>query len=326
MMSNPITPPLFAGQNIDKQQVVNIIVPVYNAQAYLSRCVDSILSQTYKAFLLLLVDDGSTDASGKLCDDYANKDKRVKVIHKQNGGVSSARNAGIEQTSGGFIIFIDADDFIEPDYLERMLACDADLVLGGAIYFGGELPHQFNYPKERIDKECIGEWLHKWLVKSPVGVPWSKVFKADIIQKYHIRFDEHLRVGEDHVFTHQYLLHCTSLQTTDYAGYNYYTPISAGPKYLLNADEAMQFHEKVLGGYQAIAAHFHFENEGFIYQTKLFAVRAYINFLRKKRPMSVRAWREAFSFFHKFDMPSRVLRYCHNKKDKLIALVVMNKF
>ena len=94
---------------------ISIIVPIYNMEQYLERCVDSILSQTYKNFEVILVNDGSTDNSGNICDDYAKKDQRIKVIHKKNGGISSARNAGIKLSKGQWLLFIDRDDCVKPD-------------------------------------------------------------------------------------------------------------------------------------------------------------------------------------------------------------------
>ena len=96
---------------------VSIIVPVYNVEKYLQRCIESILTQTETDFELLLIDDGSKDKSGLICDEYAQKDKRVNVIHKENGGVSSARNLGIEKANGEWICFIDADDYVRQDFL-----------------------------------------------------------------------------------------------------------------------------------------------------------------------------------------------------------------
>lgn len=93
-------------------QKISVIVPVYNVEKYLSRCIDSIISQTFSDFELILVDDGSTDSSGKICDEYGKKDGRVKVIHKRNGGLSSARNCGLENAKGNYICFVDSDDWI----------------------------------------------------------------------------------------------------------------------------------------------------------------------------------------------------------------------
>lgn len=103
-----------------KNDLVSIIVPVYNVEKYLKKCVDSIINQTYKNLEIVLVDDGSTDNSGKICDEYAKKDSRIKVIHKQNGGLSDARNVGIDNSKGKYITFIDSDDTIENDYVEYL--------------------------------------------------------------------------------------------------------------------------------------------------------------------------------------------------------------
>ena len=101
--------------------LVSIIVPVYNAERYLHRCIDSVLAQTYTNFELLLINDGSKDNSGEICDKYAVKDSRIRVFHKENGGVSSARNMGIDEAKGEWLSFIDSDDWIEPTMYEKML-------------------------------------------------------------------------------------------------------------------------------------------------------------------------------------------------------------
>lgn len=119
-----------------KQDIlVSVIVPVYNVEEYLARCVDSILTQSYRNLEVILVDDGAKDSSGMICDDYAGKDPRVRVIHKENGGLSSARNAGIDVARGDWLEFVDSDDWIEPDAVEKMLClaldCETELVVGG---------------------------------------------------------------------------------------------------------------------------------------------------------------------------------------------------
>ncbi|MDD7136018.1 MAG: glycosyltransferase family 2 protein [Bacteroidales bacterium] len=122
---------------IDK---VSIIVPVYNIENYIRVCIESILAQTYESFELILVDDGSKDNSGILCDEYAAIDSRVKVIHKENGGVSSARNTGLQQAKGKWIMHVDGDDWIEPDMIESLIeaanATEADLVFGDFMKYG----------------------------------------------------------------------------------------------------------------------------------------------------------------------------------------------
>ena len=124
---------------------ISIIVPVYNVEKYLARCLDSIIDQTYTNIEIILVDDGSLDESGKICDEYAKKDKRIKVIHKQNGGLSSARNSGIEMASGKYVCFIDSDDYIEKDMIEYLYKgvkkYHADIVVCGLsnIYSNGKI-------------------------------------------------------------------------------------------------------------------------------------------------------------------------------------------
>lgn len=111
---------------------VTIIVPVYNVEKYLTCCIGSILSQSFKDFELLLIDDGSSDLSGEICDDYVEKDARIRVFHKENGGVSSARNLGLENAQGEWICFIDSDDWVEVDFLKELIQYDSfDLVVGG---------------------------------------------------------------------------------------------------------------------------------------------------------------------------------------------------
>ena len=110
---------------------ISVIIPVYNTEKFLHRCIDSILTQTYTDFELLLIDDGSKDSSGSICDEYAEKDSRVRVFHKENGGVSSARNLGLDNAWGEWITFVDSDDYIEENFLKSFDGnLDADLVVG----------------------------------------------------------------------------------------------------------------------------------------------------------------------------------------------------
>ena len=113
------------------QGLVSIIVPVYKAEKYIHQCIDSLLAQTYRNIEVILVDDGSPDHCGKICDEYAAKDSRVKVIHQQNGGVSAARNTGIAHSRGEWIAFVDADDSVTCAYIEPLYANDSDWVISG---------------------------------------------------------------------------------------------------------------------------------------------------------------------------------------------------
>ena len=123
---------------------ISVIVPVYNAEKYLHRCIDSILAQTFSDFELLLIDDGSKDNSGRICDEYAAKDSRIRVFHKKNGGVSSARNMGLDNAKGDWITFVDSDDWVKQDYLYSMISQpDADLIMSSFDII-----------------ENFGKWLH----------------------------------------------------------------------------------------------------------------------------------------------------------------------
>ena len=103
------------------EKLVSIIIPVYNVYQYLEKCLETVTSQTYKNIEVILVDDGSSDGSGAICDEYAERDERIKVIHKQNGGVSSARNAALEIVKGDFVCFVDADDYVIEEMIERLV-------------------------------------------------------------------------------------------------------------------------------------------------------------------------------------------------------------
>ena len=117
--------------------LISVIVPVYKSEAFLGKCVESLLAQSFQDFELLLVDDGSPDDSGAMCDAYAAKDSRVRVIHKPNGGVSSARNAGLDAARGDYVVFVDSDDYVDPSYLEGASAAGAGAGSGAAAGAGG---------------------------------------------------------------------------------------------------------------------------------------------------------------------------------------------
>ena len=120
-------------EEFEMDKLISIIVPVYNVEKYVAECIESIIKQTYQNLEILLIDDGSTDNSGKICDKYAEKDKRIKIIHKENGGVSSARNLGLDLAQGEYIAFIDSDDFVSNKYIESLYSAiehkDAEIVL-----------------------------------------------------------------------------------------------------------------------------------------------------------------------------------------------------
>ena len=191
--------------------LVSIIVPVYNVEEVLHYCIDSILTQTFKDFELILVDDGSIDKSGEVCDKYAEKDERISVIHKENGGVSSARNTGIENAKGEYICFIDSDDYVEKEFLQKMISKTEegyDFVLSGynwVLDYNHKSSQTVVYKKDEnysvIDKNHLMELRALVLLSQP----WNKIFKKSIIIENSIRMPEDISLGEDTVFVYRYL-------------------------------------------------------------------------------------------------------------------------
>lgn len=197
--------------------MISVIVPVYNADKHLHCCIDSILAQSFTDFELLLIDDGSKDSSGRICDEYATKDSRVRVFHKENGGVSSARNLALDKVQGEWIAFIDADDYVKKEYLIDLyndaVANNADFVI-----------QDFEFVKENgtvIDrwyKSVEGVYLKEDIIRlvkeqslETRGYSVSKLFASSIIRQHVIRYPLGVRFGEDSCFVFQYLtfVNCT---------------------------------------------------------------------------------------------------------------------
>lgn len=193
--------------------IISIIVPVYKVENVLHYCIDSILNQTFQDFELILVDDGSPDDSRKICDEYAEKDTRVKVIHKENGGVSSARNAGIEVAQGEYICFVDSDDYLENDYLEVLIETKKKYSDYDNIWCGFQTVEDYNGKNKELvisdnnteiscySLEDIMILHEKWLDASPC----NKIFNKRFVDSNKIKFSENLSLGEDLLFNFQYL-------------------------------------------------------------------------------------------------------------------------
>ena len=183
---------------------ISVIVPVYNVEKYLHRCIDSILTQTFTDFELLLIDDGSKDNSGKICDEYAEKDKRIRVFHKENGGVSSARNLGLDNAGGEWICFADSDDWVKNNWLEIFSKSfnHGDLIISGYYEVKNNTIIRekgvFNQPSLLSTVSILEK-------KNIFGYLWCKCFKRSIINKYQIRFGLKYRIWEDVEFIYSYM-------------------------------------------------------------------------------------------------------------------------
>ena len=207
-----------------KQPLVSIIVPVYNAEKYLEECIDSIFTQTYPNLEVLLIDDGSKDRSGEICDKYASKDSRIVVHHKPNSGVSRTRNYGLDHCHGDWIAFVDSDDYIDSHYVENFIAHDADYVVGGYNTFGisehnvqAEKEHLLRLPNDIKDIDAYTKTPEINIVYHICG----KVFKRQIIEQLHVRFVEDMILAEDCCFNLDYIRGCKQIMIIPYAGYYY---------------------------------------------------------------------------------------------------------
>jgi len=198
---------------------ISIIVPVYNVEKYLPRCIDSILAQTFTDFELILVDDGSPDNCGKICDEYAKKDDRIVIIHKENAGVSAARNDGLDIASGKYISFVDSDDIIHPQFYEVMKETinGADLAYCEYVRFDEE------YRFENIEEVKHFEYESGNKFNQPdltIYMVWNKLIKKDIISD--LRFDTALKNAEDSLFAFNTMIRCNKVVYVNEVLYGYF--------------------------------------------------------------------------------------------------------
>ena len=196
--------------------MVSIIVPVYNAEQYLRRCVDSILNQEYTDFEVFLVNDGSTDSSGDICEEYGNKDTRVIVIQKENTGVSDSRNLALDRARGKYLQFLDSDDWITPDatrlFVRAAEEYGCDMVISDFYRVVGERLS----PKGDIEEEGVltQEEFAAHMMENPAdfyyGVLWNKLYRRDLVEEHSLRMDTNINWCEDFLFNLEYIRHASS--------------------------------------------------------------------------------------------------------------------
>lgn len=200
---------------------ISIIVPFYNSASVLDKCIQSVLHQTYTNFELVLVDDGSTDGSFALCKLYQQKDERVKLYQKKNGGVSSARNFGIGKASGTWISFLDADDFLEQNFLSGLMNTSSlcPLLVGGFKRFGDKQDEII--PDEQIVgiKDSLNTLWNKSVDKFIYWYPWGKIYRLDIIKNHNLLFNERMFYSEDFCFLLSFLSSIDSFSVRSVASY-----------------------------------------------------------------------------------------------------------
>ena len=205
--------------------LISFIVPVYKVERYLPRCIESILGQTYTNFELILVDDGTPDRSGIICDRYAEKDSRIRVIHKENGGVSTARNAGIDAAKGEWITFVDSDDWVSENYLQAHILptfeYDYDFVISSIEIRGLKVIPSVLKTEGITYSQANIEYVVELISKPRFYGPFAKLYKAKILKVNNIKFPEGIKNGEDKIFVAEYLKYCKSMQTLNEVTYFY---------------------------------------------------------------------------------------------------------
>lgn len=226
---------MMSGENIrSDHKLISVIVPVYNAANDLRRCLDSLLRQTYTGYEVLLINDGSTDHSGAICDAYAGTYEQFHVYHIENGGVSAARNTGMEKSKGDYITFVDADDYVEDTYLSLLLPpADEDFSVCGVKI----LAPNGTVSIERIPATGNDGTPQRVINHQLVRTVWGKLFKRSVIRCEGIKFDVSLRIGEDTCFVLAFLNAATSVFVGDGLGYVYIKPGYRIDKYRTGPDD-----------------------------------------------------------------------------------------
>ena len=205
----------------EENDLISVVIPVYNVEQYLPKCIESIMSQTYKNLEIILVNDGSTDGSQKICEEYKSIDNRIKIINKENGGLSDARNVGIDNSSGNYITFIDSDDYIDDDYVytlyKSLISYNADMSIAS---------HKIIYPKRIIDKATDEKFcanskkvLEKILYDEGIDLSaWGKLYKKSLFNN--IKFPKG-RLFEDSATTYRLIDESKKIAVNSKSVYNY---------------------------------------------------------------------------------------------------------
>lgn len=234
--------------NRKHEDTLSVVVAVYNTEQYLRKCLTSIVEQSYQVDELILVDDGSTDSSGKICDEFSEKYDYIKVIHQQNKGQTAAQKAGMKQADGYYISFIDSDDWVEKDYFEilmsKMLSVRADAVITDSFLLDYENDSKIwetslipgLYSKEQIEKAIIPSFVRNEIEAKMTILPVipGKIFVKDTLLKMSLSIDDKIKLGQDGATVFPYILKCSLIAVVTCLGYHYVQregSVSLAPKY-----------------------------------------------------------------------------------------------
>lgn len=234
---------------------LSIIVPIYKAENSLRKCIDSILLQPFQDWELILIDDGSPDSSGIICDEYARSDGRIKVFHKQNEGVSIARNKGLEVATGEYVTFIDSDDYLEGDCFSLVKDAVSDLLVFESISYNSQnkIKKWYNIKNDHIsDNNKKIEFIKKYISLFVLDGPCAKFFRRHVIGS--IRFPVGQRLGEDNVFMLTFIKVCRTIDTITGCYYvidDHYS--NSNNKYLMSAKDASLYFANIMNAYDTLA-------------------------------------------------------------------------
>jgi glycosyltransferase involved in cell wall biosynthesis len=300
-------------------ELISVIVPIYNLDAYLYQCVNSIINQTYKHLEIILVDDGSTDNALEICEAFRKQDQRIKVIAKSNGGLVSARKAGINASTGDYIFYIDGDDWIDNDCLERYYQYakqhDVDIVIGdykrefigNFVKIGNGIPCGL-YDRSRMINEIfpimiyLGEFFHHGIKT----YSWGKLYKRKIIEQLQNRVPNEIMVCEDAALLYPAICNSSSLFITDYAGCNYRQRANSILKSTnLDANELGRL--ALAFNYLSKALDISDQKSNFLFQLRAYFVA--ISIIRTGAFLNNRALFEKFSLFGNIQKGARVCLY-----------------
>ena len=299
--------------------IVSIIVPVYNTEKYVPLCIKSILCQSFIDFELLLVDDGSTDNSGKICDEYTEKDSRIHVFHKENGGVSSARNLGLDNAIGEYVTFVDADDILTKSYLEHLSETDADLVISGYQKFGSSIIK--DCPNSSVIYDLIDiptHWNTPPTMKYLYCFCWAKRFRTSIIRKSNIRFNESLFFSEDMCFNLLYMAKANTVTEVPFADYMYRIEnVTRDEKFNMSAEQLIVHHNYLTKCLQNLYNRIGQNSLSFVQDnTNLRMLRKFYYFLMHNK--RARIFVQNIKAFRKQEWASYMLGLLEGKREKRV--------
>jgi glycosyltransferase involved in cell wall biosynthesis len=230
--------------------ILSVIIPVFNSAAFLPKCIDSVMGQSFTDFELLLIDDGSSDGSGIICDNYSKIDNRIRVFHKENGGASSARNLGLKNARGHWITFIDSDDYVNNDYFLLPYDNEIDLYAQNWRFETGETKE--NLPPQVIGPELYPLFMQNYLHTDFFRTACGFFFKYSIIRKNSIMFESRFKLGEDTLFALDYFRYAASIHIMDNSCYIYNRQENWEKKYTLSWKEVQDYFNAFWQRYDAL--------------------------------------------------------------------------